>query len=310
MPFDTGLMTRSRLRYAGLGGRGRGERFADGRPIVFLHGLTFDRRMWDPILDALPPEQRAIAFDLPGHGSSPALARHDLESVADAVHEAVLAAGLDRPLMVGHSIGAPIASIYASKYPASGVVNVDSPVRVEPLAQMVQSIAPQLQERLRHGLVDDLPAEHAHRARAGGLPPPAARGGRRRPAARARLLVGPAPAERGRPRGVRRDDDAPAGRHGRAVPRRRRASRSRRRIRRGSSSGCRGPSSRSGPSGITSPSSSGPRASPRSCWRSRRRFLSKLGRECGPRRRIHGASSRSRRSRSSASRSSTRGCRR
>jgi pimeloyl-ACP methyl ester carboxylesterase len=146
MPFDTGMITRSsRPRYAELAGRARGERFSDGRPIVFLHGLTFDRRMWDPILDALPPEQQAIAFDLPGHGSSPALARHDLASVADAVHEAVLAAGLDRPLMVGHSIAAPIASIYGSKYPASGIVNVDAPLRVEPMAQLLRSIAPQLQ---------------------------------------------------------------------------------------------------------------------------------------------------------------------
>ena len=45
-----------------------------GAPFVFLHGLTFDSRMWAPVLDALPSGHRAIAFDLPGHGGSAALA--------------------------------------------------------------------------------------------------------------------------------------------------------------------------------------------------------------------------------------------
>ena len=103
--------------------------------------------MWDPILDALPDGQQAIAFDLPGHGSSPSLDRHDLEHVVGAVHEAVLAAGLERPVLVGHSISGAIATIYAASYPASGVVNVDGGVRVEPHVRFVQSIEPQLREQ-------------------------------------------------------------------------------------------------------------------------------------------------------------------
>ena len=43
-------------------------------PIVLLHGLTFDRRMWRPALGELAlldPGRRAIAVDLPGHGELP-----------------------------------------------------------------------------------------------------------------------------------------------------------------------------------------------------------------------------------------------
>jgi pimeloyl-ACP methyl ester carboxylesterase len=148
MPFDTGLTPRaSRVRFAGLAGRVCGDEHSGRHPLVFLHGLTFDRRMWDPILDALPDEQQAVAFDLPGHGGSPALDRHDLEHVVDGVHDAVLAAGLDRPVIVGHSISAAIAAIYAATYPASGVVNVDGGVRPDPHLRVVQSIAPQLREQ-------------------------------------------------------------------------------------------------------------------------------------------------------------------
>ena len=99
MPFDTDVMpASSRLRFAGLAGRARGDAGHDGAPLVFLHGLTFDRHMWDPILDALPPGQRAIAFDLPGHGGSRALHRHTLERVAAAIQRAVADAGLERPV--------------------------------------------------------------------------------------------------------------------------------------------------------------------------------------------------------------------
>jgi pimeloyl-ACP methyl ester carboxylesterase len=48
-----------------------------------------------PILDALAPDHRAIAFDLPGHGDSPALAQPGLAAVAESIHAAVLDARLD-----------------------------------------------------------------------------------------------------------------------------------------------------------------------------------------------------------------------
>ena len=266
--------------------------------------------MWDPILDALPPEQRAIAFDLPGHGTSPALARHDLESVADAVHEAVLAAGLDRPLMVGHSIGAPIASIYASKYPASGVVNVDSPVRVEPLAQMVQSIAPQLHDDFdtvwstifRPSMhIERVPEVHRHLLRAGDD-------------VDQQLVLG-----YWADLLLRSVDDvaafvettmrrlADAGMPYLAVTREPFSAEDQAWLLE------RLPQAELAvwPVGHHFPQLERPEGFAALMLAfAEEVFGSKLGRECGPRRRIHGASSRSRPSRSSASRSSTRGCRR
>ena len=136
----------TRIRWAGLSGRERGDERADGPAFVFLHGLTFDRRMWDPVLGALPEGHRAIAFDLPAHGGSPALGRPGLAAVVDALHDAVVDAGLAAPIVVGHSIGGPLASIYAATYPASGVVSVDAPIRIEPFAELLRSMRPQLTE--------------------------------------------------------------------------------------------------------------------------------------------------------------------
>jgi len=87
--------------------------------------------MWLPAMDALggrDPERQVLVLDLPGHGGSPMLSACDPEEVAAAVASAVDDAGLDRPVMVGHSIAAVIASVYAATYPTRGVVNVDQPL--------------------------------------------------------------------------------------------------------------------------------------------------------------------------------------
>src|SRR5829696_3365690 len=110
--------------------------FLEGRPddrppLVLLHGLTFDHGMWRPAIDALrgrDPERQVLVLDLPGHGGSPMLSACDPEEVAAAVASAVDDAGLDNPVMVGHSIAAVIASVYAATYPTRGVVNVDQPL--------------------------------------------------------------------------------------------------------------------------------------------------------------------------------------
>ena len=107
--------------------------FVEGRrderpPLVLLHGLTFDHRMWEPAVDALrarDPGRRVLVLDLPGHGDSPPQPTCDLEDVAAAVASAVEDAGLDSPVLVGHSIAAVIATVYATRYATRGVVNVD-----------------------------------------------------------------------------------------------------------------------------------------------------------------------------------------
>ena len=114
-------------------------------PFVLLHGLTFDRRMWGPVLRALPEDREALALDLPGHGGSPGLGRPGLSPVVEAVHDAIREAGIESPIIVGHSIGGPIAAIYASRYPASGVVSVDAPIHLEPFARWVRGIRAQLE---------------------------------------------------------------------------------------------------------------------------------------------------------------------
>jgi pimeloyl-ACP methyl ester carboxylesterase len=162
-------MPHSHTSYAGLAATERPGSDPEAPAFVFLHGLTFDRRMWGPILAELPAPHRAIALDLPGHGGSPPYRSRGLAAAVAAVHAAVEAAGIDAPIVVGHSIGGPIATIYASDYPTAGAVGIEAPIRLEPFAGMLAAVAPQLAgpgfgevwSRLEAGLqTDRVPPEH------------------------------------------------------------------------------------------------------------------------------------------------------
>ncbi|WP_394617725.1 alpha/beta fold hydrolase [Lentzea sp. JNUCC 0626] len=86
-----------------------------GQDFLLLHGLGGDRSNWD----ALAPELngRAVAVDLRGHGESPD-GDWDWEAVLDDLDETVVHFGLDKPVVVGHSLGGVIAGLWALRHPS------------------------------------------------------------------------------------------------------------------------------------------------------------------------------------------------
>jgi pimeloyl-ACP methyl ester carboxylesterase len=119
------------------------EKHGDGVPVVFLHGLTFDRTTWRPIIERLGEDVCSIAFDLPGHGETGGEACA-LREAATRVRAALEIMGIDEPVIVGHSISSGIASIYAASYPVRGLVNVDGTVDIRQTAAFVQRLEPLL----------------------------------------------------------------------------------------------------------------------------------------------------------------------
>jgi pimeloyl-ACP methyl ester carboxylesterase len=138
-PFPSGV-------YAGLAADDSG-RSDDRPPLVLLHGLTFDRRMWRPALtelEMLDPGRRSLALDLPGHGDSPDAPSYSMDATVERVHAAVVEAHLEDPVIVGHSASAATASVYAARYPTRGVVAVEGTLRAGDFAGMAQSLEPVL----------------------------------------------------------------------------------------------------------------------------------------------------------------------
>jgi pimeloyl-ACP methyl ester carboxylesterase len=110
-----------------------------------LHGLTFDRRTWLPVVETVGGNVMTVLLDLPGHGTSRRWTTYDLDEVTRGLHDAVEGLGVQSPVVVGHSISGLLACRYASRYQAAAVVNVDLVLRIEPFVELVRSVAPQLQ---------------------------------------------------------------------------------------------------------------------------------------------------------------------
>jgi pimeloyl-ACP methyl ester carboxylesterase len=87
-------------------------RQGEGEPLLLLHGLGASRRMWDPVIDILAEQRDVIACDLPGFGDARRLPRQlppTVEHLADAIERFAGSLGLDRPHVVGNSLGGAVA---------------------------------------------------------------------------------------------------------------------------------------------------------------------------------------------------------
>ena len=86
------------------------ERIGTGPPLLLLHPLGADRRVWDPVLGALASARTVIAVDLPGFGASPPLTETPTAAALARAVDAFLAElDLDRPHVAGSSLGGWVA---------------------------------------------------------------------------------------------------------------------------------------------------------------------------------------------------------
>jgi pimeloyl-ACP methyl ester carboxylesterase len=90
-----------------------------GPAIVLLHGIGSRAFSWNDQLAAWSDTHRVIAWDAPGYGRSDALADPTplVGAYADALADLLAARGVDRLLLVGHSLGALIAAAFAAAHP-------------------------------------------------------------------------------------------------------------------------------------------------------------------------------------------------
>ena len=85
-----------------------------GAPIVFLHGIGGAARGFLPQLDHFGRGCRAVAWDMPGHGGSSPLEIVGIDTLTAALaaflaQSGLAQSGLDRPVLVGHSLGGMVA---------------------------------------------------------------------------------------------------------------------------------------------------------------------------------------------------------
>lgn len=105
-------LTADGLEYLERPGRG-------GPVLVLLHGIGSNAASFAPLLPLLPDDWRVIAWNAPGYGTSTPLeagwpVAADYARALAGLYDAL---SLDRPLLVGHSLGALTAAAFAAEHP-------------------------------------------------------------------------------------------------------------------------------------------------------------------------------------------------
>ena len=102
----------------------------EGVPMILIHGFGNEAHIWDDFAPRVAEHYRVIAISLRGHGDSdwdPERRYDYTDHLADL--EAITAQlGIERMVLVGHSLGGRVAMLYAGRHPEqlAGLVIVDS----------------------------------------------------------------------------------------------------------------------------------------------------------------------------------------
>lgn len=115
------------------GGRVHYESYGAGPDaVVFIHGWTCDLTFWRgqaPVYE----NHRSLLIDLPGHGESDKPdVPYPVEFFARGIEAAMRDAGVRHAILVGHSLGGPIAYAFLRLFPGQvqGLVLVDAGIAV------------------------------------------------------------------------------------------------------------------------------------------------------------------------------------
>ncbi len=89
-----------------------------GSPVVLLHGYLENLKMWGRISEELSKEYQVVLLDLPGHGKSDNFEDvHTMELMARKVKETLDYLGVNKPIIVGHSMGGYVTLAFAELFP-------------------------------------------------------------------------------------------------------------------------------------------------------------------------------------------------
>ena len=99
-----------------------------GQPVILVHGLASNCRIWDLVAPILAGESRVVALDQRGHGQSfKPDTGYDFATVVSDLDGVIDSLELTHPIIVGHSWGGDVALEYDIAYPgkARGLCFVD-----------------------------------------------------------------------------------------------------------------------------------------------------------------------------------------
>jgi pimeloyl-ACP methyl ester carboxylesterase len=91
-----------------------------GDPIVFLHGIASNTKVWELVIKPLRGKHKLVLVDMLGFGESiaPDTIKYDVGDHVYAISHGLKKAGIKKPAyIVGHSMGSIVATHFAAVYP-------------------------------------------------------------------------------------------------------------------------------------------------------------------------------------------------
>jgi 3-oxoadipate enol-lactonase len=107
--------------------------------VVFLHGIGGNARIWAPQAASFAAAGfRPVALDLAGYGAREPVDRMDFDMLAADVEAQAARLGLERPIVVGHSMGGMVAQTLLRRGPRAwraAVLSCTSPAFGDPTGE-------------------------------------------------------------------------------------------------------------------------------------------------------------------------------
>jgi esterase len=88
-----------------------------GQPIIILHGLFGTSDNWQTLGKAFAHHNKVFLVDARNHGHSPHTDEMDYFCMAEDVKELIADEKIDKPIIIGHSMGGKTAMYFAQQYP-------------------------------------------------------------------------------------------------------------------------------------------------------------------------------------------------
>lgn len=136
----------------------------NGQPLIILHGLFGSSDNWFSLSKIFAEHFKVYVVDQRNHGQSPNSNTHNYASLTDDLHEFLNEHNIEKPIIIGHSMGGKTAMNFAVKYPdkLSKLIIVDIvpkayPVHHDSILEGLKAI--QLQQLESRGQADEILAQ-------------------------------------------------------------------------------------------------------------------------------------------------------
>lgn len=91
-----------------------------GKPIILIHGFCENNHLWDEIAPTLAKKHCVMRAEMPGFGTSVLdgeVGKVSLEIMAEQLYFTLTEEGIDKCILIGHSMGGYLTLAFAEKYP-------------------------------------------------------------------------------------------------------------------------------------------------------------------------------------------------